>query len=153
MISRHENVIGTPEKPLSDVGEVVYKSYWRSAIFEHVYKESFNITTPSKRKFSFEGIIQNYFNFYSFYSTNLNLDISAATGIAIPDIIDTLKEGDLIVNDGRYSLVLIYYFHFHVWYLSLTVDFDIDAIKQHWDEAHMKTSRIWLDASKLKVND
>lgn len=107
-----------------------------------------------KENFHLRVSIQNdAFNFYSFYSTNLNLDISAATGIAIPDIIDTLKESDLIVNDGRYSLVLIYYFHFHVWYLSLTVDFDIDAIKQHWDEAHMKTSRIWLDASKLKVND
>lgn len=58
MLSKKEGKIGSPEKPLSDLGLISYRSYWKSVILEYLldYKGS-NI---SIRDLSHETAINAY---------------------------------------------------------------------------------------------
>lgn len=64
LLSRQEGLVGTPERPLSDLGRISYASYWRTAIFEWLF-ENMN----ANRNFKL-------------------LDISKGTGITTSDIVE-----------------------------------------------------------------
>ncbi|KAF1612865.1 UNVERIFIED_CONTAM: Histone acetyltransferase KAT6B, partial [Eudyptes robustus] len=69
LLSRQESMLGTPERPLSELGRIAYESYWRTAIFEFLYKRK-------KR-----GPVE----------TLSLMEISRGTGISNHDVVDTLK--------------------------------------------------------------
>ncbi|CAK8672404.1 unnamed protein product [Clavelina lepadiformis] len=72
LLSRKEGQAGSPEKPLSELGQVSYNAYWRSALLEY-----FSKNTNEK---------------------HLSLrDISKATGICPHDIASTLQRLGMIV--------------------------------------------------------
>lgn len=78
LLSREEGQLGTPEKPLSDLGRLSYFSYWKSVVLEYLYKYRNNQTITFK-------------------------DIAIKTGLAISDIalaFELLNFIKLRKNDG-----------------------------------------------------
>lgn len=67
-------MLGTPERPLSDLGKIAYQSYWKSAIFEMLY----NTAVEGSAK-----------------SLSLN-DISQHTGIAVHDVVESLLSNKML---------------------------------------------------------
>ncbi|VDM51465.1 unnamed protein product [Toxocara canis] len=47
LLSRREGMMGTPERPLSDLGRIAYLNYWLSAILEHLH-ETLDPVRPKK---------------------------------------------------------------------------------------------------------
>ncbi|XP_037941653.1 histone acetyltransferase KAT6B-like [Teleopsis dalmanni] len=87
LLSREEGQLGTPEKPLSDLGRISYFSYWKSIIIEYLYDHR-NIPK-----------ITLY-------------DISQKTGLTVPDISLTFELLNFIrvrknENDIRFQPVFI----------------------------------------------
>lgn len=70
-LTKREGITGSPEKPLSDLGKVSYRSYWTHVLM----------------------------NLLANYDTQSNLsinDISSMTGIKTEDLISTLQSLDMI---------------------------------------------------------
>uniref|UniRef100_A0A914IAR0 histone acetyltransferase n=1 Tax=Globodera rostochiensis TaxID=31243 RepID=A0A914IAR0_GLORO len=90
LLSRRENLIGSPERPLSELGKITYHSYWLSVIYEFLYK-TFLLTPNGTSKLN-----------------QISLeDISKATGVTVSDIAETLAENRLLSNkDATSSLIL-----------------------------------------------
>ncbi|KAL3076884.1 hypothetical protein niasHT_039664 [Heterodera trifolii] len=88
LLSRRENLIGSPERPLSDLGRISYHSYWLSAIYQFLYKTLLMTAIPqTNQRISLEAI-------------------SRTTGIAVSDIAETLAENRLLCNrDSSSSLI------------------------------------------------
>jgi histone acetyltransferase MYST1 len=63
-LSKREEKVGTPEKPLSDLGKVSYRSYWKQVLLEALYTHKGNLSIK---------------------------DLSRMTAIKTEDIIDTLS--------------------------------------------------------------
>jgi histone acetyltransferase MYST1 len=78
-LSKKEEKVGSPEKPLSDLGALSYKSYWASTILV-------------------------YLRHYSGHQISI-LDIAKTTSILVEDVTATLQMlGLLQCNNGVYSI-------------------------------------------------
>ncbi|CAG9537645.1 unnamed protein product [Cercopithifilaria johnstoni] len=78
LLSRREGTTGTPERPLSDMGNLAYKSYWRSIVLEYFKRPS------------------------SASSTVLTLaDIAKTTGVSVEDILQTMKDLNMFHFDQK----------------------------------------------------
>ena len=72
-IAKREGRIGTPERPLSDLGARSYHSYWRDRILDYVLLMGAN----GEMEVSFDSIMQE-------------------TGIALKDIVETLMQNGIV---------------------------------------------------------
>ncbi|CAG9532301.1 unnamed protein product [Cercopithifilaria johnstoni] len=85
LLSRKEGMTGTPERPLSDLGRFSYKSYWRSAICEYLYK---NISPDKTKRLTLRGIARG-------------------TGISVYDVMETLQSLNILQRiDSQMVIVL-----------------------------------------------
>lgn len=73
LLSKKEKRLGTPEKPLSDLGLITYKSYWTVSIYRYLLM----LSTSELRSLSID-------------------DISSATSIVPDEVYYVLKSNDLI---------------------------------------------------------
>lgn len=86
LLSKEEGICGTPERPLSDLGLVAYKNYWRQTIIRTLVQQKQAV---------------------SIHRTNLiKLELSEITRMTIDDICLTLHQLDAIYKDdnGQYRL-------------------------------------------------
>ena len=68
-LSRYDGTWGTPDKPLSQFGQLAYYSYWKSAILQYFHR----LNSKNVRR---DGVSIH--------------QIRAATGISAPDVVNTL---------------------------------------------------------------
>lgn len=116
-LSKKEEKVGSPEKPLSDLGAAAYRSYWASVIIQAVM--------------SFQG------------SELAVVEISKATSVISDDVIDTMTRlGMLKFKDGDHKIIAT-----PTLLASLAEKYPVkeprvDSIKVHWtplvDSAHVR---------------
>uniref|UniRef100_A0A0R3RTB1 Histone acetyltransferase n=1 Tax=Elaeophora elaphi TaxID=1147741 RepID=A0A0R3RTB1_9BILA len=78
LLSRREGTTGTPERPLSDMGNLAYKSYWRSIVLEYFKR-------PSCASISVLTLA----------------DIAKTTGVSVEDIMQTMKDLKMLHFDQK----------------------------------------------------
>ena len=61
LLTQREDKVGSPERPLSDLGLVSYRSYWREVILSHMLKLS------SRSEFSVKGGLGYVVYLYTIY--------------------------------------------------------------------------------------
>ncbi|CAG8555085.1 4080_t:CDS:2 [Paraglomus occultum] len=82
LLTKKENTVGTPEKPLSDLGLLSYRSYWRNVLF-HALRNVTGSISISK--------------------------LSQESAMTLDDVISTLEINDILVKDkelGTYVMVV-----------------------------------------------
>uniref|UniRef100_A0AAF5PIZ0 histone acetyltransferase n=1 Tax=Wuchereria bancrofti TaxID=6293 RepID=A0AAF5PIZ0_WUCBA len=85
LLSRKEGMTGTPERPLSDLGRLSYKSYWRSAICEYLYKT----VAPDKiKRLTLRGIARG-------------------TGISVYDVMETLQSLNILQRINSQMIITL----------------------------------------------
>ena len=87
-LSKFEEVTGSPEKPLSDLGKLSYRSYWSWVLLEIL--RDFRGTLSIKVRKTILILFRNK-NKNGFFK-----DLSAMTSITQPDIISTLQALNLV---------------------------------------------------------
>nr|CAD2167110.1 unnamed protein product [Meloidogyne enterolobii] len=87
-LSKREGLIGSPERPLSDLGKFAYHNYWLYKIFDFFCERYINEDDDFKDKISL-------------------IEISNSTGISPNDIAETLAENLMLsTKDSKTSIVL-----------------------------------------------
>ncbi|VDK40647.1 unnamed protein product [Gongylonema pulchrum] len=77
LLSRREGTTGSPEHPLSALGKIAYRSYWKSALLEFFKSPKLNRMLLSME------------------------EIAKATGIAESDVVATLEELEMLGRDEK----------------------------------------------------
>jgi histone acetyltransferase MYST1 len=106
-LSKKEDKVGSPEKPLSDLGKVSYRSYWKQVLLEALYTHKGNLSIK---------------------------DLSKMTAIKTDDIIDTLSALSILKYwKGQYIIsVTPKIIEAHMKKGSKDDGVSIDPTKLHW---------------------
>ncbi|KAG1138699.1 hypothetical protein G6F37_011685 [Rhizopus arrhizus] len=83
LLSKKENKAGTPERPLSDLGLLSYRSYWKTTVFKELKQQKGPIS--------------------------IEVEISNHTGLTPDDIISTLETNQMLNHDAStntYSILI-----------------------------------------------
>lgn len=92
LLSKKEQRVGSPERPLSALGALSYRNYWTLAIMSYLRAAPEHVTFESKSSCK--------------ASANRSVPIfpsgvSAATSMTITDVVTTLREQNMLVADER----------------------------------------------------
>lgn len=104
LLTRVEGKVGSPEKPLSDLGLISYRSYWKHAVMEYlsVY-EGKDITL----KGTLMMVFKNYYRMTDLLFIAPLVDMSQQTGINSTDIVSTLQLMGLLKYWKGNHLILV----------------------------------------------
>lgn len=101
MLSQKEGKIGTPERPLSDLGLLSYRKYWTRRIWEELQK--------NHGIMSVEGRVVNPSNQRLSYLTTSKSELSQTVHMTVQDTVDTLAANDMLrfnEKSARYEIQL-----------------------------------------------
>ena len=90
LLSKKEQRVGSPERPLSALGALSYRNYWTLAIMNYLQTSPEDVTFESKSRNSPHRSLPTYL-----------LGISVATSMTIADIVGILREQNMLVADER----------------------------------------------------
>jgi len=104
-LTRREGKIGSPEKPLSDLGLMSYRSYWAETIVRTLRSEYRMETNPEPIMLDLEDTDSAD---HKGSSVNISVDqLSKATGITADDILHTLQSMDALkYRRGQHVIVI-----------------------------------------------
>ncbi|KAJ3349123.1 hypothetical protein HDU83_000744 [Entophlyctis luteolus] len=107
LLSKKEGKPGSPEKPLSDLGLLSYRSYWRTTILQELKK-------LNRKYVSIEG---------------MSLKLSSRTFMTHDDIVSTMINLDMLVKDRQDEYVVRYNVDLVNEYLAKIESKDYPAIR------------------------
>uniref|UniRef100_A0A1I7X3E0 histone acetyltransferase n=1 Tax=Heterorhabditis bacteriophora TaxID=37862 RepID=A0A1I7X3E0_HETBA len=132
------NMLGTPERPLSDLGRISYASYWRTALFEWIHE---NIPKNGSKKVTLMGwfflwlsLNKKIQNFQCLFISHRFADVAKGTGISIYDIVEVFEALQWFQKVNG----------------SIVLEFNWTMIDIHWKKCKSDKSRIWLNETCLK---
>ena len=113
-LSRRESKMGTPERPISDLGLVSYRSYWVYALLEILHKHRGSISVQ---------------------------ELSERTAFRTDDIVKTLQAFNLIRYFGGQHSILVTPKTLEQHYTNAKPNWIIDSTKLRWTPYHERPKR------------
>ncbi|KRZ49863.1 Histone acetyltransferase KAT6B [Trichinella nativa] len=107
LLSKREGILGTPERPLSELGRISYESYWRYVIMKYLSEHRNEMTLSCK-------------------------DISDSTGMQMYDVFQTLQNLDMVRTQGRKVIYLVNMNKVDKYMETHQVHFKLDEARLRW---------------------